>query len=166
MINRDSAWRKVCNVCLLVLQDFPSASANIPFEYLFDLIPPIQPRAFSIASSLKVRGYVSGKLNILTIFLLPFLILNSAAKTLIKTLSFVCTCEKAGASYQHERKQQTQTKTLMFESRLLVPERTNSGNIFKNYKLPIRYKYVPSFMKTLNNIFSGTSCVILHSAEY
>ncbi|XP_058946686.2 NADPH-dependent diflavin oxidoreductase 1-like isoform X1 [Pocillopora verrucosa] len=40
---------------LEVLQDFPSASANIPFEYLFDLIPPIQPRAFSIASSLKAH---------------------------------------------------------------------------------------------------------------
>lgn len=38
-----------------VLQDFPSACANIPFKYLFDLIPPIQPRAFSIASSLKAH---------------------------------------------------------------------------------------------------------------
>ena len=37
-----------------VLSDFPSARAGLPFEYLFDLIPPIQPRAFSIASSLKV----------------------------------------------------------------------------------------------------------------
>jgi len=40
---------------LEVLQDFPSASAKIPFEYLFDLIPPIQPRAFSIASSLMAH---------------------------------------------------------------------------------------------------------------
>ncbi|CAH3041690.1 unnamed protein product [Porites lobata] len=40
---------------LEVLQDFPGASGNIPFEYLFDLIPPIQPRAFSIASSLMVH---------------------------------------------------------------------------------------------------------------
>ncbi|KAJ7339371.1 NADPH-dependent diflavin oxidoreductase 1 [Desmophyllum pertusum] len=40
---------------LEVLQDFPSASANIPFEYLLDLIPPIQPRAFSIASSLMAH---------------------------------------------------------------------------------------------------------------
>ncbi|KAK2553223.1 NADPH-dependent diflavin oxidoreductase 1 [Acropora cervicornis] len=32
--------------------DFPNACANIPFEYFFDLISPIQPRAFSIASSL------------------------------------------------------------------------------------------------------------------
>ncbi|XP_068695868.1 NADPH-dependent diflavin oxidoreductase 1-like [Montipora foliosa] len=40
---------------LEILQDFPNASANIPFEYLFDLIPPIQPRAFSIASSLMAH---------------------------------------------------------------------------------------------------------------
>lgn len=40
---------------LEVLQDFHFASANIPFKYLFDLIPPIQPRAFSIASSLKAH---------------------------------------------------------------------------------------------------------------
>ncbi|KAF2068473.1 hypothetical protein CYY_010202 [Polysphondylium violaceum] len=32
-----------------VLKDFPSA--NIPLEYLFDLIPPIKPRPFSISSS-------------------------------------------------------------------------------------------------------------------
>lgn len=34
-----------------ILVDFPHATANIPFEYLFDLIPPMQPRAMSIASS-------------------------------------------------------------------------------------------------------------------
>ncbi|KAK3755557.1 hypothetical protein RRG08_012779 [Elysia crispata] len=34
-----------------VLQDFTQTCARIPFEYLFDLIPPLQPRAFSIASS-------------------------------------------------------------------------------------------------------------------
>uniref|UniRef100_T1JNG4 NADPH-dependent diflavin oxidoreductase 1 n=1 Tax=Strigamia maritima TaxID=126957 RepID=T1JNG4_STRMM len=34
-----------------VLQDFPDATKNLPIEYLFDLIPPIKPRAFSIASS-------------------------------------------------------------------------------------------------------------------
>ncbi|RUS69230.1 hypothetical protein EGW08_023009 [Elysia chlorotica] len=34
-----------------VLQDFTKTCAQIPFEYLFDLIPPLQPRAFSIASS-------------------------------------------------------------------------------------------------------------------
>ena len=39
---------------LEVLQDFPAVSSRIPFHYLFDLIPAIQPRAFSIASSLKV----------------------------------------------------------------------------------------------------------------
>jgi sulfite reductase alpha subunit-like flavoprotein len=37
---------------LEVLQDFPRVSQSIPFEYFFDLIGPIQPRAFSIASSL------------------------------------------------------------------------------------------------------------------
>ncbi|XP_072015905.1 NADPH-dependent diflavin oxidoreductase 1-like [Amphiura filiformis] len=40
---------------LEVLQDFPDVSSRIPFHYLFDLIPPIQPRAFSIASSLKAH---------------------------------------------------------------------------------------------------------------
>ncbi|XP_070532421.1 NADPH-dependent diflavin oxidoreductase 1-like [Ptychodera flava] len=38
---------------LEVLQDFPHVSSAIPFKYLFDLIPPLQPRAFSIASSLQ-----------------------------------------------------------------------------------------------------------------
>ncbi|XP_065830263.1 NADPH-dependent diflavin oxidoreductase 1-like [Oscarella lobularis] len=36
---------------LEVMQDFPGASQNVPFSYLFDLIGPIQARAFSIASS-------------------------------------------------------------------------------------------------------------------
>lgn len=34
-----------------VLQDFPETRANVPFEYWFDLFPPLQARAFSIASS-------------------------------------------------------------------------------------------------------------------
>lgn len=34
-----------------VLQDFPHTSSCLPFEYLFDVIPQLQPRAFSIASS-------------------------------------------------------------------------------------------------------------------
>ncbi|KAK6196081.1 hypothetical protein SNE40_001376 [Patella caerulea] len=38
---------------LEVMQDFPQTSPRIPFEYLFDLIPPLKPRAFSIASSQK-----------------------------------------------------------------------------------------------------------------
>ncbi|GFS22197.1 NADPH-dependent diflavin oxidoreductase 1 [Elysia marginata] len=38
-----------------VLEDFVKTSAQIPFEYLLDLIPPLQPRAFSIASSPKAH---------------------------------------------------------------------------------------------------------------
>ncbi|KAH9512454.1 NADPH-dependent diflavin oxidoreductase 1 [Bulinus truncatus] len=37
--------------CNRVLQDFSKTAANIPFHYLFDIIPALQPRAFSIASS-------------------------------------------------------------------------------------------------------------------
>lgn len=38
---------------LEVLQDFPSACENLKLEYIFDMFPIMQPRAFSIASSLK-----------------------------------------------------------------------------------------------------------------
>ncbi|XP_038063679.1 NADPH-dependent diflavin oxidoreductase 1-like isoform X2 [Patiria miniata] len=38
---------------LETVQDFPKVSSRVPFAYLLDLIPQIQPRAFSIASSLK-----------------------------------------------------------------------------------------------------------------
>ena len=37
-----------------VLQDFPTSTANLPFQYMIDLIPMLQPRAFSIASSMQV----------------------------------------------------------------------------------------------------------------
>ncbi|XP_013410123.1 NADPH-dependent diflavin oxidoreductase 1-like [Lingula anatina] len=40
---------------LEVLQDFPHTGPMVPFEYLFDLIPPLLPRAFSIASSQMVN---------------------------------------------------------------------------------------------------------------
>merc|ERR1719209_61479 len=43
---------------LEVLYDFRHSTPNIPFEYLFDLIPPIKPRSFSIASSPSVHGEV------------------------------------------------------------------------------------------------------------
>ena len=40
-----------------VLADFTHTKESIPFEYLFDLIPPIKPRPYSIASSsLAVPG--------------------------------------------------------------------------------------------------------------
>lgn len=37
------------------LQDFPAARVKVPFDYLFDLVPQIKPRAFSIASSPKAH---------------------------------------------------------------------------------------------------------------
>lgn len=40
---------------LEVLSDFPTATAAVPFPYLFDLIPALQPRAFSIASSMEAH---------------------------------------------------------------------------------------------------------------
>lgn len=36
---------------LEVLQDFPNAARNISLEFLFEILQPIRPRAFSIASS-------------------------------------------------------------------------------------------------------------------
>lgn len=38
---------------LEVLHDFPDSTPHIPLDYLFDLIPRIRPRFFSIASSLE-----------------------------------------------------------------------------------------------------------------
>ena len=46
------------DLLLQVLADFPSATGNVPFPYLFDLIPVLQPRAFSIASSMQVNLWV------------------------------------------------------------------------------------------------------------
>lgn len=40
---------------LEVLLDFPHTVCNIKFQYLFDIIPPIKPRSFSIASSTSVH---------------------------------------------------------------------------------------------------------------
>lgn len=39
---------------LEVLCDFPHTACAVPPDYLLDLIPPLRPRAFSIASSLQV----------------------------------------------------------------------------------------------------------------
>ncbi|KAK3605906.1 hypothetical protein CHS0354_017812 [Potamilus streckersoni] len=49
-----SYCNRVKRTILEVLQDFPNTSANLPLNYLFDLIPRLQPRAFSIASSQQV----------------------------------------------------------------------------------------------------------------
>ena len=65
LIRFTNGCQKICtlnkNPCFYhsfqVLHDFPLASANLPFEYLFDLIPVLQPRSFSIASSLRVSTY-------------------------------------------------------------------------------------------------------------
>lgn len=48
-----SYCNRVKRTILEVFHDFPKTSANIPFPYFFDIIPVLQPRAFSIASSLK-----------------------------------------------------------------------------------------------------------------
>ncbi|CAH1786471.1 unnamed protein product [Owenia fusiformis] len=47
-----SYCNRVRRSILEVLQDF--SHVKVPFEYLFDLIPAMQPRAFSIASSLQM----------------------------------------------------------------------------------------------------------------
>ncbi|KAB7500024.1 NADPH-dependent diflavin oxidoreductase 1 [Armadillidium nasatum] len=47
---------------LEALADFPFTKNNIPFEYLFNLIPPIKPRDYSIASSCKT---IPGRAQIL-----------------------------------------------------------------------------------------------------
>lgn len=46
----------VCVTVLQVMADFHQTSKRVPFEYLFDLIPQMQPRAFSIASSPQVTS--------------------------------------------------------------------------------------------------------------
>ncbi|KAK8786125.1 hypothetical protein V5799_007510 [Amblyomma americanum] len=47
---------------LEVFTDFPHTTANVPLAYLFDLIPPIRPRYFSIANSLRCHP---GQIHIL-----------------------------------------------------------------------------------------------------
>ncbi|XP_052831310.1 NADPH-dependent diflavin oxidoreductase 1 isoform X1 [Octopus bimaculoides] len=44
---------RVRRTTLEVLQDFKQTVPKIPFEYIFDLISPLKPRAYSIASSQK-----------------------------------------------------------------------------------------------------------------
>ncbi|KAK7095447.1 hypothetical protein V1264_006849 [Littorina saxatilis] len=46
-----SYCNRVRRTILEVMADFHQTSKRVPFEYLFDLIPQMQPRAFSIASS-------------------------------------------------------------------------------------------------------------------
>lgn len=54
--------------CKLILpwflfQDFPNTRGQLPVEYLFDLFGPLQPRAFSLASSAKVSLYWNATLK-------------------------------------------------------------------------------------------------------
>lgn len=42
---------------LQVLADFPHTTAELKGDYLLDLFPEIQPRSFSIASSLQVANH-------------------------------------------------------------------------------------------------------------
>lgn len=44
---------------LQVLADFPHTTAELKVDYLLDLFPEIQPRSFSIASSLQVAHHAS-----------------------------------------------------------------------------------------------------------
>jgi sulfite reductase alpha subunit-like flavoprotein len=39
-----------------VLEEF--RSVRIPLDYIFDVFPPLRPREFSIASSVKVYAFV------------------------------------------------------------------------------------------------------------
>lgn len=46
---------EVLDLLLQVLADFPHTTAELRLDYLLDLFPEIQPRSFSIASSLQVN---------------------------------------------------------------------------------------------------------------
>ena len=46
-----------------VLQDFPDATSHVTLDYLFDLMPVLQPRAFSIASAQKVGCVWKGNIK-------------------------------------------------------------------------------------------------------
>ena len=50
--------RRPRRTILEVLGDFPSAVTGLKLSYLLELIPPLQPRAFSIASSMVVYIHV------------------------------------------------------------------------------------------------------------
>ncbi len=52
-----------------VLADFPHTTAELSIDYLLDLFPEIQPRSFSIASSLLVNNLYIYLLNIYTVCL-------------------------------------------------------------------------------------------------
>ncbi|XP_035829247.1 NADPH-dependent diflavin oxidoreductase 1 [Aplysia californica] len=50
-----SYCNRVKRTILEILEDFHKTSKRIPFDHLFDVIPALQPRAFSIASSIKAH---------------------------------------------------------------------------------------------------------------
>jgi sulfite reductase alpha subunit-like flavoprotein len=61
-----SYCRRPRRTILEVLADFPSAAADLDPSYLLELIPALQPRAFSIASSLAVGLFKRGQ-NVLAL---------------------------------------------------------------------------------------------------
>ena len=56
-----------------VLHDFNQTASLVPLDYLFDLIPSIKPRAFSIASSMKVFFKINFTISNVSFFKFCFL---------------------------------------------------------------------------------------------
>lgn len=70
-----------------ILADFPRIAANVPAQYVFDMIPVLQPRAFSIASSLTSHP---GEAHLL------MAVVRYKTKLLVKSRAGVCSTWLAG----------------------------------------------------------------------
>lgn len=113
-----------------VLFDF--SPIHVPFDYIFDLFPPLQPRSFSIASSLQVASFTIS-------WHFQFTCLSQAHpneihlciaivkyKTILKKIRRgVLT--KWMATLQKGKHKNAQTKT--------IPETSNEGTWFVGYTL-------------------------------